>query len=235
MYTITDILTGTTVIENIDDRYIKETLSKFIAIDEEEHFPQHFWLSKDACFVPNEKGVTPSELKSMPDMPDFNPETYEFNPDDLEKKSGDIVLQTLLVYLHKNGVFIDSDGDGIIDPNEKGCYFGFEKVKGETEYQVTGNISGGDNIGLRVKGYDKNMLGDDFLGLAYTDAKGRYRIGFNREDFSSGKPAVLDGNPDLLLEVARLNRVTGEYEVVKKVDLPESDDASIKGDIRLTD
>jgi hypothetical protein len=50
---------------------------------------------------------------------------------------------------------------------------------------------------LEVRAFDKDLLSDDFLGTATTDATGRYQIGFSAESFRD----LFERHPDLYLRV----------------------------------
>lgn len=55
--------------------------------------------------------------------------------------------------------------------------------------------SGAPREGLRVTAYDKDLVKDDFLGEAITDADGAFEIRFTDADFKD----VLESQPDIYL------------------------------------
>jgi len=55
--------------------------------------------------------------------------------------------------------------------------------------------SGAPREGLRVTAYDKDLVKDDFLGEAVTDADGAFEIRFTDADFKD----VLESHPDIYL------------------------------------
>ncbi len=70
-------------------------------------------------------------------------------------------------------------------------------------YRVAGVIheegTGRPLEGLRVAAFDKDVVKDDFLGEAMTDAEGRFEIRFTDADFKD----LLESQPDIYLCVFR--------------------------------
>ena len=77
-------------------------------------------------------------------------------------------------------------------------------------YRVEGTIreaeSGAPVEGLLVRGFDQDVILDDFLGETRTDAEGHFALEFTDEPFRS----IFDENPDLYL---RVYDATGAREV----------------------
>lgn len=69
------------------------------------------------------------------------------------------------------------------------------------QYKVAGSIreaeSGAPLAGLLVRGFDKDLVFDDFLGETSTDAAGHFELDFTDEPFRS----IFDENPDLYLRI----------------------------------
>ena len=141
-------------------------------------------------------------------------------------------LQTIVAYVRANAEFIDADADGTAETAETGCYLAFERADDGADYEITGTVTraGAPVAGVRIIARDQDMLADDFCGLAYTDGAGRYRVLFDRSDFS--RLPGEDG-PDLYLEVAELNRVSGEFGDAGRVDIGETRETAISRDVQL--
>ena len=56
--------------------------------------------------------------------------------------------------------------------------------------------SGKPIAGLQVKAFDKDLIWDDKLGTAITDAKGGFKINYSSADFG-----ILETSPELYLRV----------------------------------
>jgi hypothetical protein len=56
--------------------------------------------------------------------------------------------------------------------------------------------SGKPIAGLQVKAFDKDLIWDDKLGTAITDAKGGFKINYSSIDFG-----ILESSPELYLRV----------------------------------
>ena len=61
--------------------------------------------------------------------------------------------------------------------------------------------------GAAVRVYDKDMVSDDFLGEATTDADGRFSVSFSSDDFK-GKVSGFEARPDIFVKVT--NPETGK-------------------------
>jgi len=135
------------------------------------------------------------------------------------------VLKTLAEYVQQHSVFLDSNADDVVDVNEKGCYFGFERVEENADYHVAGTVkrNGKSLPGLRVKLSDVDVLLDDFCGFAFTNEHGFYKISFNVEDFCNLEMSVdFEGLPDLYLEIAQLDFESGDFQTIKHVSQPQT-------------
>lgn len=66
-------------------------------------------------------------------------------------------------------------------------------------FRITGLVVTEDSAraaeGLRVTAFDKDLVKDDFLGEAVTDAEGHFEIRFTDADFKD----VLESQPDIYL------------------------------------
>jgi hypothetical protein len=65
--------------------------------------------------------------------------------------------------------------------------------------KVVDEESGKPLAGLQVRAFDKDLLFDDKLGLAVTDAAGEFRINYSQLDFSSF--LATEASPELYLRV----------------------------------
>ena len=74
-------------------------------------------------------------------------------------------------------------------------------MAGDESFQVSGTVeeaeTGRPLADLIVRAFDRDLLSDDRLGFATTDADGRFEIRFARSAFSSG----LETHPDLYLRI----------------------------------
>ncbi len=61
--------------------------------------------------------------------------------------------------------------------------------------------------GATVRVYDKDLVVDDFLGEATTDADGHFRVTFSSDDFQ-GKVSGFEARPDIFVKVT--NPATGK-------------------------
>ena len=61
--------------------------------------------------------------------------------------------------------------------------------------------------GATVRVYDKDLVLDDFLGEATTDADGHFTVSFSSEDFQ-GQVTGFEARPDIFVEVT--NPATGK-------------------------
>jgi hypothetical protein len=67
-----------------------------------------------------------------------------------------------------------------------------------TVYGVVRELESGRALGgLVVRGFDKDLMSDDYLGSASTDAGGRYEIQFSAESFRD----LFERRPDLYVRV----------------------------------
>lgn len=141
-------------------------------------------------------------------------------------------LQTIVAYVRDHAEFIDADADGRPGTAERGRYLGFERADDDADYEITGTVTrgGAPVAGVRVIARDADMVADDFCGLAYSDAAGRYRVRFDTEDFSRlpGEDA-----PELYLEVAELNWASGEFGPAVRIDLSPGSGPAFTQDIAL--
>ena len=138
-------------------------------------------------------------------------------------------------YVLQNSRFIDADGDAEAELNESGCYLAFERAVEEPEYCLSGRVigAGEQQAPLRIAAYDRDTASDDFCGLAYTSPAGRYRIPFSKDDFSLKAPFDFEGAPELYLEIARLDLVTGAFAEEKRMDVPESSERHVMFHLHL--
>ncbi|MEM6342457.1 MAG: trypsin-like serine protease [Bacteroidota bacterium] len=69
------------------------------------------------------------------------------------------------------------------------------------EFRITGQIrekeSGLPVKGLKVRAYDKDLLWDDLLGVAYSDQEGKFELDYSAKDFQE----LWDAKPDIYLMV----------------------------------
>ncbi len=102
--------------------------------------------------------------------------------------------------------------------------------------------------GLRVEAWDKDLLYNDLVGSATTDAEGRFHVEFTDSYF---KELFLDRQPDLFFKVFRgdglikstedsvlWNVAAGETEVVIEVDIPAAakpETFVVRGEVRDAD
>lgn len=88
--------------------------------------------------------------------------------------------------------------------------FGIEAVYEGTTYKVTGKLINKDNKtpiqGALVKAIDEDLLGDDFLGYAYSKEDGSFEINFEEADFSNLLSKKIEKKPDIYLEISILNK-----------------------------
>jgi hypothetical protein len=83
---------------------------------------------------------------------------------------------------------------------------GYESVPDDATWTVSGTVCdrlGAPIAGARVLAYDKDAIKQhDLLGCAFTDADGKFSIGYRDEDFKSRRAVVdFEGNPDVYLEL----------------------------------
>lgn len=126
--------------------------------------------------------------------------------------------------------------------------------KAKKTFRITGRVIDRKTrrgiSGLRVEGWDKDLILNDLVGSAVTDEQGAFSIGFTA---SSLKELFLNRQPDLFFKVFRddalltstedsvsWNVGAAETEVVIEVDLVKEDavlenEFSVSGDVRRTD
>jgi hypothetical protein len=71
----------------------------------------------------------------------------------------------------------------------------------EAKYSIRGRVldaaSGCPLAGLHIRAYDRDLMWDDCLGTADTDARGDFRIQFFTQDFKE----PLEGQPEIYIVV----------------------------------
>ncbi len=176
-------------------------------------------------------------LSQVVEIRDIEFPQYFWLSDEVEFNPNDVVLKTLVEYAQQHGEFIDADDDAIEEVNEKGCYLGFERVDERATYHVSGTIKRGDDDvpvpGLQLKLYDRDVISHDLCGLAFTNDKGYYKIPFNKENFSSPGPIDFEGLPELYLEIAKLDKKSGTLTMIKRLELPQTDETNIVRNVDL--
>jgi len=89
--------------------------------------------------------------------------------------------------------------------------------------QVVEEESGRPIAGLHVRAFDKDLLFDDKLGVAVTDAEGKFRIDYSQLDFSS--IFGTETSPELYVRVYDVNDkkllYTSEKSIRKNVKVEE--------------
>lgn len=238
MLKIIDLLTGETVIPELDKEFIETEFLQHIAAEYAEDLPEFFWLSPEALEgLLSEQGPEfeeDEELTSVePDDTVDAPEEIYFVDKTLGKEMKK-VLKSLMEYLSRNSEFIDSNDNDLLDPNERGCYLAFEYVEENPEYKVHGRINkGGTNIpGLRVQLYDNEFINDDFIGFGFTDPEGYYEIEFNREHFSKD-PLDFKGIPNLYVIISEFNKEEAEFRELQKISVIQSNENITEFNIAL--
>lgn len=98
-------------------------------------------------------------------------------------------------------------------------------------YTITGTVRDAKRkpaANMLVEAFDSDMgSADDFLGSAFTDTQGRFRIKFEEKAFK-GRYDILEREPDVYLAVS------DEYGVVKKTDV-RSEASNLKFNVILKD
>ncbi|HPZ08810.1 MAG TPA: hypothetical protein PL110_11890 [Candidatus Eremiobacteraeota bacterium] len=206
MVKIIDFLKGKVVIDEIEREFVEKEMIQYIAVEYEEDLPEVFWLSSDAM----------EELQAL-----------EIKDEKLKK-----FLDILVDYVINNSEFIDADGDMEEGINEKGCYLAFQFIKKDPEFKISGFIRQDMEpvTGIRVKVYDDDVFTEDFLGLAFSDVNGYYEVGFNLEDFVN---LDSDAIPELYLDIAELDRVTGDFNSIQQIEIPKTKENVISYDVEL--
>jgi hypothetical protein len=87
--------------------------------------------------------------------------------------------------------------------------------------------SGRPLAGLLVRAFDKDVVHDDFLGEAETDASGRFEIRFTDADFKD----VVESRPDLYLCVFAPGRKDAVHDTSFAIRRNASDDESYEIEI----
>jgi hypothetical protein len=89
--------------------------------------------------------------------------------------------------------------------------------------KVVEEESGRPIAGLHVRAFDKDLLFDDKLGVAVTDAEGKFRIDYSQLDFSS--IFGTETSPELYVRVYDVNDkkllYTSEKSIRKNVKVEE--------------
>ena len=139
------------------------------------------------------------------------------------------VFKKLTQYVNQYSKFFDANNNAIVDLNERGCYFGFERIDEEADFHISGTITR-ENVpvpALRVTIYDEDLAVDDFCGFAFTNDRGLFKISFNKEDFKSDNLIDFEGLPELYFEISELDLKTGYFQQIKRVNLPKTDNTEI--------
>ena len=238
MLKIIDLLSGETIVHDLDEEFVETQLLKYIAAEYEEDLPEFFWLSPEAI-----EGI----LSDEPEEPEEGEEDYSYEDDDEEMQMGMLflsnrvisdelrtVLENLLDYISNNSDFIDADDNAIADPNEKGCYMAFEHFAIRGEYRVCGTVKKGSSYpaGLRLQLYDDEIMGDNFVGFGFTDSEGNYEIEFKKEHFTKN-PGNIKGTPPLYIIVSKFDKVKSEFNQIKRFDIPPAEKKEINFEIQL--
>jgi len=95
--------------------------------------------------------------------------------------------------------------------------------------KVVEEESGRPIAGLHVRAFDKDLLFDDKLGVAVTDAEGKFRIDYSQLDFSS--IFGTETSPELYVRVYDVNDkkllYTSEKSIRKNVKVEEHSEIKI--------
>ncbi len=84
---------------------------------------------------------------------------------------------------------------------------GFEEIESIDDYCIKGKVldkKETPQIGLKIEGYDRDIIGKDYLGWCFTNSNGNFSLFFNEDDFMPDIPIEINDSPTILLRISRI-------------------------------